>query len=175
MAAVNATYTNQLSYTGPVGNAGLQGTAGQAGGTNYYTTLQYSNSNNYYSVSYDPWGDLERFLSQYEHPDFEKSYDIFIESNPDASPKDLFLAAMKISYAIAKLKTNDKKEIDYSSITGYYYNNIAIITGSSITFTTGTNFSTGLSITLSGMTLPTYTTQFIYSQYNITGILSYGT
>ena len=64
----------------------------------------------------NPLIELEKFLSEYDCPDFKKSFEVFLKNNPNATPEELFIAAMKIGFAIAKLRNNDKKiEASYNS------------------------------------------------------------
>lgn len=82
-------------------------------GTSTIPNLIPANQNNDYFTSFDPIEELKKFLLEYETPDFQKSFDVYIKNNPKATPQEMFVAAMKIGFAIAKLRTDDKIKINY--------------------------------------------------------------
>lgn len=93
-----------------------------SGSTGYgnCNTLQINPSyNGYFYPPYNPWSDLEKFLYQYDTPNFSGAYKKYSENFPNKSAEEMFIAAMRIGFSIAKLRENDKIIPDNNSLNSY--------------------------------------------------------
>jgi len=135
-------FSNNTQYT--LTGMTISGSISTTSTTNYSNfgiNNQAEISGSFFSIR--PLSDLDLFLLDYKLPDFAKSYIVFKESNPNATSKEKFMAAMKIGYAMAKLKTDDLKEVGYNGVfnssqplntysMGYSTGLVLIITGNNL-------------------------------------------